>query len=66
MDNACGRPLFGQRRSAGELDVFIWNFDQTTEVGFHGRPTFAMPPLGNAVDWNGGVDKPREPNTVAR
>ncbi|MDE0447566.1 MAG: ABC transporter substrate-binding protein [Spirochaetaceae bacterium] len=49
-------PLFGQRRRAGELDVFIWNFDQTTEIGFHGRPTFAMPPLDNAVDWNAWVE----------
>ena len=43
-------PLIGQRLRAGELDVFIWNFDQTTEIGFHGRPTFHMPPLENALD----------------
>lgn len=64
-------PLVGQRRAAGELDVWVWNFDQTTEIGFHGRPTFHMPPLENAVDWNtwfssGGEQGAEPPAEVVR
>ena len=43
-------PLSSQRFAAGELDIYIWNMDQTTEIGFHARPTYHMPP-GNAVLW---------------
>ena len=59
-------PLFGQRRVAGELDVFIWNFDQNTEIGFHGRPTFHMPPPGERYGlgmpgFNSGGEQGEEP-----
>ncbi len=62
--------LFGQRSSAGELDLTIWNVDQTTELGFYANPTFqsGLGPAPNSVEWvrwinsNGkqGIEPPEE------
>jgi len=50
LTKAIDMSLHGPRDAAGELDLEIWNLDQTTELGFYAKPTYHLPPY--AVEWN--------------